>query len=121
MKYLLMIVLLCVVSQTRADVRGFFSGNQLLERCEPGLRENKTTEDLFNVYECLGYIKGIFDVHGNLIDFGVMKPVWCMPKGVSLDQLLRIVTKYLQEHYESLHTCAGTHVINAFVEAFPCR
>lgn len=54
-KYLLMIVLLCSVSQVRA-IDAFYTGNDLLDYCE-AQRGNTGYSAMRNT--CVGYIKGI--------------------------------------------------------------
>ena len=115
MKYLLMIVLLFSSNQAAA---GFFSGSELLERCEARLSETGNTA---RGNTCFGFVVGISDSHDNFTMWGKMSPLWCSPDNVGTDQLIRIVTKYLQEHPESLHLEASSLVSNALNFAFPCE
>jgi len=117
MKYLLMVVLLFSSSPAGA-VRSFVSGGELLQRCETYLSETGSAAQ-GNV--CPGYVAGIFDVHTAFVAWEMMKPMWCVPYDVNSNQLVRIVTKYLQEHPENLHHTAGTLVGDALVGAFPCE
>jgi hypothetical protein len=47
-------------------------------------------------------------------------PAACIPSTAKLGQLMRVVTKYLEEHPEQLHLAAAGLVYNALIEAFPC-
>jgi len=116
MKYILTIVLLFSCSQARA-VGGYETGSSLLKNCEAWL--NKTSVATGN--DCNGYLTGISDLHETLVGWGEVKPVWCMPKSADSDQLIRVVTKSLQENPEDLHLAAGSLVANAFSRSFPCE
>jgi len=117
MKYLLAIVLLFSFSSARAW--GYFeSGSELLEKCEAYLSETGSATK-GNV--CAGYVEGIVDGHNTFVYWGEIKPYWCMPKHGTVGQVIRVVTKYLQEHPESLHLTAGGLTAIALTEAFPCE
>jgi len=116
MKYLLMVVLLFSFNQARA-VGNYESGSGLLKNCEAWL--NKTSVAMGN--DCNGYVTGISDIYVTLVEWGNVKPAWCIPVGVDSDQLIRVVTKYLQENPEELHLTAGSLVANAFGRSFPCE
>jgi hypothetical protein len=47
----------------------------------------------------------------------------CFPKGngVSNDQVVRIVVKWLQDHPQELHKGAESLVVCALHDSFPCR
>ncbi len=116
MKYLLMIVLLFSFNQAAA--LSFRSGNQLLEECEAYLSE---TGSAASGNTCFGFVTGIVDAHDNFTSWEVMLTLWCPPDKMSTTQLIRIVTKHLQEHPESLHETAAGEVVVALVAAFPCE
>jgi hypothetical protein len=116
-KYLLIIVLLCTVSQARAaEMLIFHSGNTLLEKCEAYV--NKTYIATGNV--CAGYIEGIVDAHAAYVGWGHMEKKFCIPETVMIDQLVRVVTEDLQDRPEDLHLTGGSLVANALFLAFPC-
>jgi len=117
MKYLLMVVLLFTFSQAQALLI-FMSGGQLLEKCEAHLSETGSVA-VGNV--CAGYVAGISDVHASFVEWGDMTPKWCVPLTGGTKQMVRVVTKYLQEHPEDLHRTAGGQVANALSQAFPCE
>ena len=121
-RYLLMIILLCAVSQARA-VGSYYNGNELLELCEAYHEENITTITKANIYEaldCVSYIKGIVDMHETFVELGSTKQHWCFTENVKADQLVHITVKYLQEHPEALHLTAGFLTATALYLAFPC-
>ena len=101
----------------------FYTGNQLLELCEAYYEENITTITKANVYEaldCIGYMKGIVDMHETFVELGSTKQYWCFTENVKADQLVHITVKYLQEHPEALHLTAGFLTATALYLAFPC-
>jgi len=115
MKYLLMIVLLFSSNQAAA-AQFFMPGSEILERCEAYLSKRDASGNT-----CFGFVTGVADAHNNFTEWGKMSPLWCQPDNIGTGQLIRIVTKYLQEHPESLHNQAASLVANALVLAFSCE
>jgi len=95
----------------------FFTGNQVLEWCEACI--NDTNIALGN--QCPSYIGGAVDAHETYVGWGDMGMRFCLPLSIKISQLVRVVTKYLQESPEVLHIAAGAVVGNALYSAFPCR
>ena len=92
---------------------GFLTGGDLLRRCE--------TESSVPRAECVGYVEGINDYQTTLLGWSYLdEPYFCTPEGVRSYQLVKVVTKYLNEHPEELHLEAGGLVAAALQEAFPC-
>jgi len=122
MKYLLMIVLLLSFSQARADkITGFVSGNALLEFCETFL-DGGTSANIAKGKQCSSYIVGVVDIHSAFVGWKDLERYWCFPSNnMGKSQLVRVVTKYLQEHPEDLHFLASGLVANALILAFPCE
>ena len=56
-------------------------------------------------------------------DFAQVKKefYYCLPDGVSKEQLIRSVVKYGTDHPESLHLQADIFVIKAFKHYYPCE
>jgi len=115
MKYLLTIVLLFSFNQAAAV--SFMSGSELLERCEARLSE---TGSAAKGNTCVGFLTGVADAHDNFTSWEVMSPLWCLPV-MGTDQLIRVVTKHLQENPEDLHHTAASLITNALAAAFPCE
>lgn len=69
-----------------------------------------------------GYINGVVDTIAVLPAIDPLCQVVCLPqKGISIDQAIRIVVKYLKNHPEDLHYPARTCVYLAISKAFPCE
>jgi len=118
MKYLLAIVLLFSFSQARADDNVFYTGNEMLKLCEAYISETFSADG--NV--CVGFVTGIHDSHLTYSEWRDVKKAICLPGGgVKGSQLVRVVTKSLQESPENLHLTAASLVANALQQAFPCE
>jgi hypothetical protein len=85
------------------------SAEALLKAC------NSKTESLQIV--CSSYVEGFMD--GIEASKGAREICW--PKGVTVFQVVRVVTKWLNDHPEDLHHTARVEVMIALTTAFPCR
>jgi len=92
----------------------------LLEVCEMYLGD-ATVVNIARGNECVGYLGGITGAHRAFVDWKFMERVWCLPKDVDIKQLVRVVTKHLQENPQDLHQDASGQVANAIGLAFPCE
>ena len=110
MKYLLAIVLL--FSSGHASAYLYITGSNLLKYCE--LQNNKGGS-------CLDYVMGVKNTYDTFVDLEMVGKSMCLPVNAEAGQLVRIVTKYLQEHPKDLHYRASDLVIPALTAAFPCE
>ena len=68
---------------------------------------------------CQWYLKGFIDGHGRALRSSQV--VYCLPMtGFYIDQLRRVLIKWLEDHPEKLHLGTGEIVETALKEAFPC-
>lgn len=91
------------------DPARWYTAQQLYNLCSP-----KTDS-------CFGYIDGVADMM--ILDAAARKvtPYLCLPDGIQAQQLVPIVTGFIEKHPISLsHTAAGS-VYLALREAFPCQ
>ena len=103
-------VMLLLSAQSQAS---FLTGGDLLRRCE--------SESSGPRAECVGYVEGINDYQTTLLGWSFLdEPYFCTPKGVRSYQLVKVVTKYLNDHPEELHLEAGGLAAVALYKAFPC-
>ena len=114
MKYLLTTVLLFSFSQANAVT--YIGGNELLKYCDEYISKSTT----FNGGLCGGYVVSVVDMAATFEAWGKMTQQFCIPNGVTTDQLVQITYKALKEEPESLHLTAASLVINALTKAFPC-
>jgi len=117
MKQMVMFLLLVLYSGVFfAGTRGitYLDGNKLLKACE--------LEDAGISFEyganCSGYIVGVADASQGKSWDGFP---YCKPAAVTRGQLVKIVTKWLNNHPEELHNAAHTLVQVALLNAFPCE
>lgn len=117
---LLALLLLSYVSIT--PTANALTGSSLLEYCKDMAGRNFT----FHAGSCVSTIdttrKMLDKYQGDII--GRTNAV-CLPdevnSAVGLEQLVRVVLKYLEDNPESLHIEAWGLVVVALVEAFPCN
>jgi hypothetical protein len=103
------------------------TGSQLLENCsEPPVEVGDVVPvDLLlrrarNNGMCAGYIAGVNDNQASQVASG-QAPTFCLPAGVQIDQLAKVVRKYLEDNPAKLHLPGGILVKSALDQAFPCR
>lgn len=67
-------------------------------------------------HPCQWYLKGFLDGYG-----AVPGSQFCLPEnGFSVDQIRRVVVKWLQTHPQQLHIHSTEAVMTALSQAFPC-
>jgi len=68
----------------------------------------------------MGYILGAEDAYDLAVVLHHQAPDYCFPKGVTNGQTAKIVIKYLNDHPQDLQYSAGSLIVAAFTDAFPC-
>jgi hypothetical protein len=106
---------------------GQMDGNFILQDCgnivkqQDGGAELDTlamTKGLF----CVGYVAGLNDAFRMAPTLSRSQPFYCPPeRGISNDQVVRIVVKYLRDNPAQIHESARGSVLIALSRAFPCR
>jgi hypothetical protein len=89
----------------------FYTGSELLERCE--------SKSPYLLGVCFGFIVGVgsgFDCEQLLLG----RFAFQAPDGATAGQIKKIVVKYLNEHPENLHLPAAPLAAAALSKAFPC-
>jgi hypothetical protein len=90
---------------------GFDSGRDLLASCE----------DPAHLPECTQYIAGVLDAHAyDLSRFGSPRD-FCIPEDLTMEELERVVVKWLKAHPEKLRVTAANLVVLALSDAFKCK
>lgn len=100
-------------------------GEQILQGCSAIIRQQEgkdlSPDEIFSALFCLGYVSGITDMVGLFPPQEDGKKLICVPpSGISSDQAVRIVVKWLSSNPESLHQTARTEIFLALARAFPC-
>jgi len=105
------------------------TGSDLLRRCSAvgalkagdNVSPQQLIEHSRHVGSCEGYIAGVNDMMmSHLADTPKSTLKYCLPSGVEMDQLQRVVKKWLEDNPSQLHLPAGVTVIRALIQAFPC-
>lgn len=103
------------------------TGNAFLRECSALDKESPTPLDAVKMSLCGAYVKGF--VVG--VDYGLgyvdgmtgMKPLvapFCLPKGVEVGQMVRVVSKYIRAHPEDANKDTALLIMAAFRNAYPC-
>lgn len=100
---------------------GYMDGNMLLEKCEA---DSPSSDNM----ECLGYVAGVMDTSGTMLNslraasVNKVPPMYCLPTGgIQLGQAARVTLKWLKDHPEKQHLRGDLLVMMAMSEAFPCK
>ena len=113
-KLILILLLTFTVVPTNA---GNLTGNELLEHCGVGGKK----EDPIHYFQyrayCTGYIEGVTDG----IYYTQTINLFCVPNKVTVGQIMKVVTKYLNENPQRLHENYVPLILSAMREAFPCK
>jgi Ssp1 endopeptidase immunity protein Rap1a len=121
---LVFMVSLCGAQSSDVD------GNQLFERCSAYLkaRDNPplTVKEQVDAGFCLGYMSAIADtndrdVKAALEDHKAAERYFCAPSNATIEQLTRVVVKWIKENPEKMHYNAGVISEAALRAAFPCH
>ncbi len=90
-----------------------YSGNELLNYCQS---PSQTAAWGF----CQGYVASMIDTEGFDTFALSLRPVFCIPTGVTIKQLADIAIKYLVENPDRRHFGAASLIWGAMRDAFPC-
>jgi len=119
-------------------------GNELLKQCKayanllniPNVRDTDdpvvlramARGDFANGMHCLGYVTGVIDDHfncqlGQASATAALDPTkdFCLPDGVTPNQTVRVIVKWLEDHPARLHESAIELANKALKESFPCH
>jgi hypothetical protein len=107
------IVALCCLSALPAAVANILDGNELRIRCESTRIESLNT--------CMGYLAGVADAEDAAPSWRMEKPLFCLPRATSANELRQIIVAHFRAHPEDEDLNAAIVVGNAFVVAFPCN
>jgi len=114
-----MFILLTIILLYSEFASAYDRGDKLLWACN-GDESAGANEALVKAH-CIGYVSGMLDA--SILIFGITgSRLFCPPdSGMSGDQQIRIVIKWLDNHPEELHESGRSAVLFAFADAFPCK
>lgn len=100
-------------------------GNKLLTDCSIAINVmedvSKEPTQITSTAYCLGHVRGADDMHNLYRAVSKSKPLYCMPSGVTMGQMVRIIVKYLKENPEQLHEDGTMLIAAALRDAYPCK
>jgi hypothetical protein len=68
---------------------------------------------------CWAYIQGLNGTN-DLLKYGANNPIWCLPSGVTTEQMRLVILKAMRAKPEDLHFPFAGLAIAALIEKFPC-
>src|SRR5688572_17221915 len=101
-----------------AEVR--LDGQWLLASCEHAEKDEAQKPNPFRAGRCLGFISGTLKGWEAAAAVRNVRPNYCIRPGVTVDQIVRAVTKYTRADASRQHAQAEMLVISAIQQAFPC-
>jgi hypothetical protein len=104
-----------------ATILIFKTGNDLRKTCN---NFEKSTDNPFAGLACGNYIRGIYEsllLTDHNSNGSTNLPRSCPGEGVSMEQILAVVTKWMNSHPENWDAYAVSIVAEATKEAFPCE
>ena len=110
---MLALVMFAVAAAAPSHANSFMTGNELYTRCQSTLREN--------IDICSAYIGGVVDGQNVITSTLSINGVFCEPEGVTVQQLMDVVARWLRQHPEKRHYTAASLTLEALDDAFPCR
>jgi hypothetical protein len=115
--------LLLLVNVAEADGP---EGARLLRACGAAVKQQDglkiSDEELADSLWCIGYVMGFLDALAVSNSTASARQLVCLPRqGITNDQAVRIVVKYLRENPGVLHESSRASVFIALAKAFPCR
>lgn len=116
---LLISIIILASSPVSAEI-GYTDGNKILSSCNELIKilDSQFELDSFEAGRCWGYISASTDIY-QVVKYGSSRIV-CLPEGLEVSQLVRIVVEYLNEHPKDLDHPAFVIITEALSNAFPC-
>lgn len=103
------VAMLSVSGAQAYETNNFLSGNDLHRNCAVA---NNTFSG--------GFVAGVVDAFQTLRAEYDIPISSCIPKGVSVDQMVDVVCKSLKDNPQKRHLSASSLAIVAIAKAFPC-
>lgn len=122
--FLFVITFFAVAGVSAKSVNYVFTGKDIYESCRHAVtgldRSGEYDDHRFGV--CAGYIAGIIDFHTVTTTVeSLPSDMFCLPRDATTAEVMRSVTRYLEERSDRHHDLAAYLVILALQEAYPCQ
>ncbi len=97
------------------------TGVQLLQECRQAqqLLNGSETVDVYDATSCIQYLAGFRDAM-DIWEVSASPRAVCVPSEVTVEQLIRVTVKYVEDHPEDLHLDHALLVFTALAQAFQC-
>ena len=118
------LIMLLNTNAAYAELPVYVTVNELNGWCKAyTAKKTASNASLDGKYEnlCVGFVTGVTDAHQRFVNNGFMPSYWCSQGGVSVNELIKIVSTYIQANLHTLPDDAVGAVINAVREAYPCN
>ncbi len=104
------------------DNRYAYSGNQILNFCKAYKKgEIERGKELYLAGICLGYINGALSALQQMELEGFYKPEYCIPHGVTEEQLALILVQSIEQNPKFAHIDAASLLQITLLQAYPCN
>lgn len=97
-------------SPAQADIKG----RDLKAFCDVQQRPSEAAGS------CTGYVAGTVDAFRTVLNSYKLKP-YCLPAGVSGEQILGMTKDYLASHPEHMDVSAANLIMVMLLDSFPCQ
>ncbi|WP_439672890.1 Rap1a/Tai family immunity protein (plasmid) [Cupriavidus necator] len=120
------IVLLLSLASGAAMSASTITGGDLLRMCGATVKHQDGVEisaqESSEAIWCIGYVNGFLDAVGMTPPKFQGKQAICLPpSGITNDQAIRLLVKWLREHPEGLHQSGRMEALIALSKTFPCN
>ena len=119
----LFLALMSIFEFASADTQ---TGATLLENCTLAIRQSDGDRlrdlDIIKAVSCISYVSGFIDATGMVHSVRPQTQLVCMPEGgITNDQGIRILVKYLRSTPETLHESGRMSLLIALAKSFTCK
>ncbi len=100
------------------------TGNDLLNKCSEIIKlinkEDASSVSFTKAEHCYGLLIGTVETHEVLSKHNNSENFFCLPPGITNNQAIMVIVKYMKEHPEKLHISASALILVALRKNFPC-
>jgi hypothetical protein len=76
----------------------------------------------FEFGQCVGYISGVLELHAVVRGADPDAALFCLSShGITINEVIKLVTKYADEHPEDLKKSASVNLLGILMSVFPCQ
>jgi len=124
MRYLLALIFVMLGFSQNAAASP--DGASLLRACNASNKQEDgievSDEEAAYALWCSGYVAGYLDGFQISSSTKGAGEKLCLPNaGITNDQAIRVITRWLKDHPETLHQSGRVEILRALASAFPCK